>query len=105
MSDNTVFQAIKENYNHDIPATARQYVTLHERVMREPYSNSPHLIQEERKLALFALAIADVTADNYEAETARHLYADAIGCMKVMKKSGADVTSLEDIARQVGRKI
>lgn len=107
MSDFLVqdFAAIKDGYQKDTAAAAREHQSLHERVIQEEKSNSPRLAQDASNLALFDFAIADLKAENGNGTEANILYAEALDAMKAAKKTGASVAGLEDVARHVSRKL
>jgi|688.fasta_scaffold262718_2 hypothetical protein len=104
MSEQDTFQVIKENYRNDTFATAKQYMSLHALVLQEERTYNPRLAKDAQTLAIFDLAIADlkVNTDQY---AARILYDDAMHNIQAARTAGGNTTAVDDIARQIGRKI
>jgi len=100
MSDATAFEAIKQSYTTDLVPTARQHLTLHALVEQERKTNSPKLAKDERNLAIFDFAIADVKADLGDGVAARIMFSEASDIMKSGKHQG-----LKAISDSVARKL
>lgn len=100
MSDLSAFSAIKDSYRNDIVGTAKQHMSLHERVTQEERTHSPSLPQDKRNLAIFDLAIADCMADQGDGQAARVMYAEAHELMRSNTDKG-----LNQLSEVVRRKI